>query len=204
MSKLSQVLLISVTSLAMIGLASPTRPDVRPARSTEGSAHDFDFMLGSWTFAGVSTNPNYPAHFRGRWTAERSGDNALIEDDYRVVDDSAEVKYGGRTYRPGETIYLGVTYCAFDATTKRWATAFVQPPGATWSLGTAWRDGEMIREAPSDGSPSSRSRFYEIGPNHFAWSFDVSRDSGKTWLADVIRVEATRTSRSKSSGVGLR
>jgi hypothetical protein len=200
MPKRSRIIALSLGSLATIGMVPIAHRDLRPTSSiSEASAHDFDFMLGSWTFVADSKNPSNPPRFRGRWTAERSGDNTLIEDDYRAVNDSGEVTYKGRTYRPGETIYLGVTYRAFDARTKRWTTAFVQPPRATWSLGTAWRDAEVIREAPADTSPSTRARFYNIGPNHFTWSFDVTRDGGKTWTTDVVHVEATRVGTSTAA-----
>lgn len=158
----------------------------------EGSGKDFDGMLGTWTFDAHSKNTNSPPRFSGHWTWQRSGNGTLVEDDYHVVNDSGKVvTWQGRSYEPGETIYLGVTYRAFDVNTKRWTTAFIQPPATQWSLGTAWRDGDSIREAPM-GQQSNRARFYDVGPNHFSWRFDISKDGGKTWITDFVRVEATR------------
>ncbi|HVT37675.1 MAG TPA: hypothetical protein VHE78_01400 [Gemmatimonadaceae bacterium] len=191
---LSRTLAVSIGSLAIIAMAPAPSLDLRPARpAPEASVHDFDFMLGSWTFIAESKNPSWPPRFNGYWTGVRSGHGTIIEDDYRLVNDSGKVvTWRGHAYQPDETIFIGVTYRAFDPLTKRWTTAFVQPPAAGWALGTAWREGDAMWEAPSDSARSSRAHFYNIEANHFSWSLEVSKDGGKTWVADFLRVDARR------------
>lgn len=196
MRSLFRFVALMLTAIVVMGLAQRrATSELRRAVAPAPSEHDFDFLLGSWTFVADSKNPASPPHYPGHWMALRSGSGTVVEDDYHVVNDSGDVvTYRGHAYQPGETIFLGVTYRAFDAKTKRWTTAFVQPPAAKWSLGTAWRDGDVMREAPSEPASNSRARFYDIEPDHFTWSFDVSKDSGKTWIEDYVIVHAHRTS----------
>ncbi len=183
---------VSAAALVIAGLAAqamkssasaPWTADAArgtPRLAAEPSAHDFDQILGTWAFTSKTRNPNIPPEFSGRWTWSRSGVDAIIEDDYRVVDPA------------GNQHFLGVTYRAFDATTKRWANAFVQPPGARWSIGEAWRDGNDIVEGPADSTKKSRARFVFVDADHFTWSYDVSQDGGKTWINDWVKADAHR------------
>lgn len=148
--------------------------------STEGSEHDFDFLLGNWDFTAESRLPGLPPTYTGRWTFERTGNGALVEDDFMAVDEL------------GVRRYLGVTVRAFDATTKRWTTSFVVPPGATWRLGAAWREGNEIAEGPLDTAiQKTRARFSDVAKDHFTWTLDQSTDNGKTWV-NMVRVRARR------------
>jgi hypothetical protein len=158
----------------------------QPTTASESTPQDFDFLLGSWDFVTESKLPGTPPKYPGRWTGERTGDGALVEDDYIVVDNE------------GQRRYLGVTIRAFDSKTKQWTTAFVVPPGANWSLGSAWREGNEIAEGPLDTAKGTRARFYDIGPDHFMWSMDRSTDGGKTWT-NMVRVEAHRVSTGEKS-----
>lgn len=184
MFKRSSLTSITILIWTALGLAQETtlaRPT--PSASTE---HDFDFMLGKWEFTAESKVPGVPPKYHGRWTAERTGDATLVEDDFTALDDQ------------GNRVYLGVTLRAFDAKAKRWTTAFVEPvryregPAAKWSLGTAWREGSEVREASLDEQNRARAHFFDIAPDHFNWSMDRSADGGKTWITDFLRVQARR------------
>ncbi len=167
-----------VLTVAGLALASPYARASPAAASAEGSEHDFDFVLGRWDFVAESKLPNTPATYTGRWTGERVGDGALVEDDYM----------------PGEVgarQYLGVTIRAFDAKTKRWTTTFVAPPAAAWALGSAWRDGKDMAEGPLDPAKGRRARFSDIAPDHFVWTLDSSIDGGRTWTT-MVRVHSRR------------
>lgn len=161
------------------------------AVSLEGSEHDFDFLLGSWEFTAESKLPGAPPTYPGRWTGERTGNGALVEDDFIVIDDQ------------GVRRYLGVTIRAFDAKTKHWTTAFVVPPAATWKLGTAWREGNDIAEGPLDSTKKTRARFADIASDHFTWSMDQSTDGGTTWV-NMVRVRARRASATQHPRAGTR
>ena len=170
----SLVLVFAETrGLAQLELTAPV------ASQSESTEHDFDFLLGTWEFIAESKLAGVPPKYPGRWTAARTGAGALVEDDFVVVDDQ------------GVRRYLGVTVRAFDAQTKRWTTAFVVPPGATWSIGRAWREGSEIAETPEDSAKGTRARFLDIASDHFTWIMEQSKDAGKTW-ATMVRVQARR------------
>jgi hypothetical protein len=77
------------------------------APPTESTTHDFDSLLGNWQFTAESKVPGTPATYTGRWTCERIGDGALVEDDCKAHDD------GGRR------VYLGVTFAPSTRRPKR-------------------------------------------------------------------------------------
>jgi hypothetical protein len=51
-----------------------------------------------------------------------------------------------------------------------------------------------VQENPGLGA-LTRIKYYAITPTHFLWRADGSRDGGKTWMKDVILIEATRVSK---------
>jgi hypothetical protein len=180
----SRSVLIVALAATLLTDAAPHDPASRVALSAtvrEPSIHDFDAMLGTWTFTAHTKNPRSPKpEFGGDWTWSRTGVNYLIEDDYRVVDAT------------GTQQYLGVTYRAYNAATKQWTNAFVQPPGAKWSIAAAWRDGADMVEGPTDSTAHTRARFVFVDPDHFIWHFDRSNDGGRSWINDYVRVDAHR------------
>ena len=181
--------LIAFTILVCSPSGHAQPPTLAPPSPSTSGEHDFDFLLGKWEFTAESKVPGVPPTYRGRWTAERTGDETLVEDDFAAFDER------------GSRVYLGVTLRAFDAKVKRWTTAFVEPvrylegPAAKWSLGSAWREGNEVREASLDVPNRARARFFDIAPDHFRWSMDRSADGGRTWITDVLRVQARRAER---------
>ena len=178
---------LAIVALGHTGTLAQTRATAAPA---EGSKHDFDFLLGNWEFIAESKLPGVPPKYPGRWTGERTGAGAIVEDDFIVTDDQ------------GVRRYLGITLRAFDAKTKQWTTAFVVPPGAKWSVGRAWREGNEIAEGSDDATSGKRARFLDIAPDHFTWSMEQSNDGGKTW-ANMVRVQATRVAGSPQADTAL-
>jgi hypothetical protein len=155
-------------------------PRSAPAPPTE--AHEFDFLLGAWDIDIASKDPNLPPKMRGRWTAKRGGDGFLIEDEYRVFDDS------------GGTAYLGETFRAYDVAAKRWEFRFVEPFTGKWHEGTGHREGNEMHLEQRGPSSILRIRYYNIGSDRFSWVGDMSFDGGKTWLEATLRIEARRAS----------
>jgi hypothetical protein len=182
MNKIAIGLLLGGILGVFDGLAARLTPEVRPNGQPNASAstdHDFDFLVGTWEFTAVAKIPGAPPTYPGIWTAKRTGDDAVVEDAYKVVDDQ------------GVRRFLGVTYRAFDAKKKLWTTAFVVPPSGTWKLGTAWREGDEIWEGSPDESKTKRARFYDIAPDHFHWIAERSTDGGMSW-SSYVQVEARR------------
>jgi hypothetical protein len=50
-------------------------------------------------------------------------------------------------------------------------------------------------------NPSTlRIRYYDIQPDRFSWTADRSTDSGKTWVANHLQIEARRIGPAPSMG----
>ena len=50
-------------------------------------------------------------------------------------------------------------------------------------------------ESPDGGTTLLKIRYYNIQPNRFSWSADLSTDGGATWVRDDLRIEASRRSK---------
>lgn len=87
-----------------------------------------------------------------------------------------------------------MTYRAFDPTEGVWKVQGVNVRRAVWQPGVSWSDAGnryLVQENP-DRKTTIRVRYYSITADHFLWRADGSRDGGKTWMKDVMLIEATR------------
>jgi hypothetical protein len=87
-----------------------------------------------------------------------------------------------------------MTYRVFSSTKRIWEVQGVNVGRAVWQPGVSWSDGKdrfLVQHNPATNI-TIRVRYYDIRPDHFLWRADGSKDGGKTWIADVILIEATR------------
>jgi hypothetical protein len=64
-------------------------------------------------------------------------------------------------------------------------------------VGTAQRVGSEMHIEQKFGvmgpNPTIRKiRYYDIRPDRFSWTSDLSRDDGKTWIKNELQIEARR------------
>jgi hypothetical protein len=64
-------------------------------------------------------------------------------------------------------------------------------------VGTAQRVGSEMHIEQRFGvmsrNPTIRKiRYYDIRPDRFSWTSDLSRDTGKTWIKNELQIEARR------------
>jgi hypothetical protein len=73
----------------------------------------------------------------------------------------------------GETFYVTTTIRAYNAMLDRW---------------------ELIgMDVVMSLTPTIRKiRYYDIRPDRFSWTSDLSRDNGKTWIQNELQIEARR------------
>ena len=165
------------------------RPDTLGAQFDDatpgtGSPTDWDFLLGSSKFQTQNRDPatgGFSALRTGTWTAVKTHDGFLIDDEFA-------------TLQPDGSRALTVTYRVFDATKKQWNIQGVAARRGIWQPGISWStptDRYLVQDNPGTGT-KLRIHYYNITPNHFQWRADGSRDGGKTWVRDVILIEATR------------
>lgn len=185
--------LLAMTLLAPLS-ASPAqsaeipRPDTLGARFEHtspgtGSPTDYDFLVGRWSFRYQQRDPatgNYAPVLTGQWSAEKPFETLLA--DQFVLTNRAGVTNATATYR------------VFNPTRRLWEIEGVAVRRGVWQPGISWTDGSdrlVVQENPETNT-ILRIRYYAIEEGRFQWRADGSRDGGKTWLRDVILIEATR------------
>ena len=150
---------------------------------------DFDYLLGEWEFTVVSKEYG---RGKGFWTAVRLATGQIL-DEYRVVGDNRE------------TWYVTSTLRSYNAGLDRWELVGMVQGGGLQDVGTGQRVGDEVhieqKFGVAEGSPSIlRIRYYNIQPDRFSWTADLSKDGGKTWSKDDQMIEARRIGPSRSLG----
>lgn len=195
---MAQIPLIRLTPVAvMLAIAVPLDAQTAPARTPEQmradyETHksDFDYLLGDWEFTAESQQYG-KSH--GVWSAARLVDGAQILDEYRVLGDS------------GETWYVTQTLRVYNAVRDQWELVSLEPGGGLQNVGTGRRVGQEIHieQRFGVGTPNAailRIRYYDIQPDRFSWVADRSRDDGRTWVPNALRIEAHRVGPARTIG----
>ena len=151
------------------------------APSKPSAEHDFDYLLGDWTF--VANSKQYGT-FNGRWSAVRLATGQLL-DEYRIVDDK------------GGTVYVTATIRNYNAKSGKWELIGMDSSNGLQDFGTGERVGREMhieqRFGVAGGKPNAlRIRYYNITPQTFSWNADQSTDGGRTWTKDFQHIEAKR------------
>ena len=177
--------LASASSASAQGALIP-RPDTLGAnfdhtRPGTAAVTDYDFLVGRWTFK-YQARDSTGAFLRvlnGEWTATKLHE-ALLGDVWVIV--------SGADRRPI------MTYRAYNGQKRTWGIQGVAVRRGVWQPGDSWSDGKdrfVVQENP-ETKTLLRIRYYSIQSDRFLWRADGSRDGGKTWMRDVILLEATR------------
>ena len=190
--RLSLFILVTVTWPAAAQGPLVPRPDTLgadfdAAATGTGSAGDYDFLIGRWSYRFQFRDPASGAYGpvrRGTWTATRRADGAFVADEFTATRDTATAESQG-------TI---LTFRAFDPARRRWEIQGVGVKRGRWSPGVSWSDGKdrfLVQEHPHLGV-RLRIRYYSITADRFLWRADGSNDGGKNWIRDLMLIEATR------------
>jgi hypothetical protein len=195
-------IIISVVLLIMFSLfsvqferpvygQSPARrsPDEAKALFTEHQS-DFDYLLGDWAFTSVSKEWGKN---QGFWSAVRLAEGAQILDEYRVTGDQ------------GETYYASSTIRSYNAVLDQWELISADTGTGLQNFGTARKVGPEMQIEQKFGVMSNKPslwkiKYYNIKPDSFSWTADVSFDGGKTWVKEHLTIEARRIGPARSLG----
>jgi hypothetical protein len=191
---------LCVFSAALV-FAAPLRAQVRdvPTPDTLGANFkhdsigtstptDFDFLDGKWNIrfqARKSATEFNPAQ-AGTWSAHRTHDGLVIEDEFSLINASN----GSRS--------LTLTYRVYNKQRKTWEIAGTSAKnGSPWAPGVSWADANGDRYVvqtygSGEGALITRIRYYQVTKDHFLWRADGSEDGGKTWIRDFWKIEADR------------
>jgi hypothetical protein len=150
----------------------------------KGTPADYDFLVGTWKFRFQARDPvsgNYNPVVLGDWTGTKKFETLFFDE---FANNS-----------PNSAAAPTMTYRAFNPAKSVWEVQCVKVGKGVWQPGVSWSDGKdrfLVQSNPGLGT-LLRIRYYSIQPDHFLWRADGSRDGGKTWMRDVMLIEATRT-----------
>ena len=175
------ILVVSLTAPPLDAQTAPKRTAEQIEASYKAHQGEFDYLLGDWEFTAMSQQWG---KMRGFWSAVRLVEGQIL-DEYRIVDDK------------GETVYVTTTVRAYNAVLDHWELIGMDEGNGLNDVGTALRVGSEMHIEQKFGvmspNPTIRKiRYYDIRPDRFSWTSDLSRDNGKTWIKNELRIEARR------------
>jgi hypothetical protein len=127
----------------------------------------FDFWVGEWDLT---------------WPGEKSGEIGHGSNSIKRILDSCVVQ---ENFSGGASMHLrGTSVSTFDTRSGQWKQTWVDNEGGYLDFIGEFKDGQMIlqREALRDGQKIlQRMVWKNISVNEMDWSWESSRDGGKTW-----------------------
>jgi hypothetical protein len=147
--------------------SNPPAPD--PCAADQ--QRQFDFWVGEWD---------------ATWPGAKAGDVQRGSNSIRRVLDSCVVE---ENFSGGAGMHLrGKSLSIYDTRTNRWKQTWVDNEGGYLDFTGEFKDGQMIltREATKpDGTRVLQRMVYKnIAAQEFDWSWESSKDNGKTWQVD--------------------
>ena len=162
MSRTYLVMLAVVLSASMSFTQQAPNPCAAPEQK------QLDFWVGSWDLT---------------WPGDKAGQVDHGTNNITRVLESCVVE---ENFSAGDAGHLrGKSVSIFDTHAAKWKQTWVDNEGGYLDFTGEWKDGQMIlsREAVGPGGAKSLQRmvFKNISANEFDWSWESSKDGGKTW-----------------------
>jgi hypothetical protein len=163
----SRIALIAF-ALTCTAVARQGNTTAQPKPCSEPEQKQLEFWVGEWNLTWPGNNPGETAH--GTNSIRRILDGCVVEENFSG----------------GDAMHLrGRSVSIFDVRAGKWKQTWVDNEGGYLDFAGKFQDGEMIlaREATRpDGSKGlQRMVFKNISPDEFDWSWEASKDGGKTW-----------------------
>lgn len=186
-SLLLSLLLIMLSTLFMAGVPVMAQTKTHEQAEALYKQHkgDFDYLLGDWE---IMTDHKEYGKTKGFWSAVRMGAGPEILDEYRLVGEK------------NETFYVSATFRCYNVQLERWELISAEAGRGLQDFGTAKKVGDEMHIEQRFGKNLWKIRYYNIKPDSFSWAAQVSKDDGKTWIADYLRIEAKRIGAARSLG----
>jgi Protein of unknown function (DUF1579) len=158
------LILLALTCLAAAGQNNAAQP--KPC--SEPEQKQLEFWVGEWELTWPGTSPGETAH--GANSIRRILDGCIVQENFSG----------------GEAMHLrGQSVSVFDIHSGKWKQTWVDNEGGYLDFVGEFEDGQMVlaREATRpDGSKAlQRMVFKNIAHDEFDWSWEGSKDGGKTW-----------------------
>jgi hypothetical protein len=128
----------------------------------------FEFWIGEWDLTWPGQKANEVGH--GTNSIQRIMDGCVVQERFSAADSMP---------------LRGTSLSTFDARSGKWKQTWVDNQGGYLDFAGEFKDGQMIlqREAtrPDGAKVLQRMVWKNITRNEFDWSWEASRDGGKTW-----------------------
>jgi hypothetical protein len=143
-------------------------PVTPPDPCTASQQKQLDFWVGEWDLT---------------WPAQKAGETDHGTNSIKRILDGCVVQ---ESFSAGASGHLrGTSVSIFDGAAGKWKQTWVDNEGGYLDFVGEFKDGQMIlqREAvrPDGAKVLQRMVFKNITANEMDWSWEASRDGGKTW-----------------------
>jgi hypothetical protein len=139
----------------------------QPKPCSEPEQKQLEFWVGEWNLTWPGNSAGETAH--GTNSVHRILDGCIVEENFS----------GGDAHLRGQSASI------FDAGAGKWKQTWVDNEGGYLDFVGEFKDGQMIlaREAirPDGSKGLQRMVFKNITQDEFDWSWEGSKDGGKTW-----------------------
>jgi hypothetical protein len=162
------VVLILIFTLSVPATRSQaSAPAAQPQPCADAKQKQLDFWVGDWDLT---------------WPGEKQGEIASGRNSIKRIMDGCVVQ---ENFSGGDSMPLrGMSVSLFDTTIGKWKQTWVDNAGSYLDFVGEFKDGQMIlaREAsrPDGTRFLQRMVFKNISPNELDWSWEASKDNGRT------------------------
>jgi hypothetical protein len=157
---------ITALLLCLTAWATAQQPAANPCNAAE--QQQLSFWVGEWDLTWPGTKPNEVQH--GTNSVRRVLDSCVVQENF-----------SGGTATP----LRGTSVSLYDTNAKKWKQTWVDNQGSYLDLVGEFKDGQMILRHettnPNGSKSMQRMIFKNIAANEFDWSWEASKDGGKTW-----------------------
>jgi hypothetical protein len=157
--------------LVLCGLNLPTQQTTKPAPAdpcTTAEQKQFDFWVGEWELTWPAAKAGELDH--GTNSVKRILDGCVVQENFSGQD----------------AMHLrGTSVSIFDARAGKWKQTWVDNEGAYLDFVGEFKDGKLILQREAIGKDGAtiqqRMVWKNITATELDWSWEASRDGGKTW-----------------------
>jgi hypothetical protein len=158
--------LLTLLFLSTAGFAQSSGNPPNPCSAAQQK--QFNFWVGEWDLTWPGQNGGASGH--GTNSIKRILDQCIVQENFSSLDASN---------------LRGTSVSVYDLHSDHWKQTWVDNQGSYLDFVGAVKDGQMILQRDGTGRDGKkilqRMVWKNIGPSEFDWSWESSKDEGKTW-----------------------
>ena len=148
-------------------VAQQSSPAAPPNPCAAAPQKQLDFWVGEWELTWPGPKAGEMDH--GTNTIQRIMDGCVVQENFSALAQHLR----------------GTSVSTFDTSSGKWKQTWVDNEGGYLDFAGEFRDGQMILQRQATGPKGAkylqRMVWKNITANEFDWSWESSRDGGKTW-----------------------